>query len=338
MAQDDGTRDAADALLVSILMSVFNRASFVREALQSAQGQTYPNIEILVHDDGSTDGTTEIVQELAALDPRIRFTRAACNQGVASARNRLIERARGEFICWLDSDDIMLADKVRVQLAFLDAHPSIAAVAASTRRINAVGRSLPGGNNQRVESGRRELFIPFFATVTVMYRRRALMRAFPLRPLRDGSDCDLVLRVAEYGEIAETSDCLYVQRFHDGQMSRSAGSGYMIAVASNIYRAFGLDDIIAAPAIDEPAILRRILRDQHVLFTAVCKKKNTTWDAVNEGRFALVLVFLHTVRRIGTLGDRSATVAGCLRHAPRAFFQVVSYWLKRRLKTPSRYP
>ncbi len=337
MAQGDQMRDADDVPLVSILMPVFNRASYIGEALRSAQGQTYPSIEILVHDDGSTDGTAEIVEELAALDPRIRFTRTASNQGVASGRNRLIEHARGDFICWLDSDDIMLGEKIRVQLAFLDANPSVAAVATSTRPINAVGQSLPGDKTQAAEGGKQHIFIPGFATVTVMYRRGVLMKASPLRPFRNGSDVDLVLRVAELGRIGVISEELYVQRFHDGQMSRSAGSGYIIAIASNIFRAFGLGDIIAGPAIDEPAVLRQILRDRHVLLTTVCKKSNTAWGADTESRLATVLVLLHAVRRICTLGDRLVTVAGCLRQAPWVFFQVLRYWLKRRLNHPSRY-
>lgn len=336
MAQDDGTRDAADAPLVSILMPVFNRASYVREAIRSAQGQTYPSIEILVHDDGSTDGTTEIVEELAARDRRIRFTRAARNQGVASARNRLIERARGDFICWLDADDDMLPEKVRAQRDFLEANPTIAAVAASIHRINAAGQSLPV-RKRRAEGARLEIFIPELAIVTIMYRRSALMGAFPLRPLKNGSDIDLALRVAEFGEIAQTSDMLYVKRTHEGQMSRSAGSGYAIAIASNIYRALGLGDIIAGPEIDEAAILRRILRDRHILFSAIGEGRNDAGNAGRERRFALVLVLLHTARRTGILGDRLATLAGCLWHLPWTLLQVVVYWLKCWHHNRSRY-
>ncbi|MCZ6448870.1 MAG: glycosyltransferase family 2 protein [Alphaproteobacteria bacterium] len=332
MAQDDGTRDAAAEPLVSILMPVFNQASYVREAIGSAQGQTYPNIEILIHDDGSTDGTTEIVEQLAARDPRIRVTRAARNQGVASARNRLIERARGSFICWLDGDDIMLPDKVRAQRDFLDANPTIAVVAASIHRINAAGESLPVAR-RRAEVGGREIFLPGLGTVAMMYRRSALMGAFPLRPLRTGSDIDLVLRVAELGEIVKMPSTLYVRRMHEGQMSRSAGSGHVIAIASNIYRALGLGDIIAGPKIDEAAILRRILRDRHVLWAGVAKKGENG----REHRFSLVLVLLHVVRRIGTPGDRLAILALCLRYAPWALVQVVHYWLKRRLQIHSRY-
>ncbi|MCZ6742928.1 MAG: hypothetical protein O7D27_12305, partial [Alphaproteobacteria bacterium] len=143
-----------------------------------------------------------------------------------------------------------------------------------------------------------------------------------------------VLRVVELGEISQTSEVLYVRRIHQGQMSRSAGSGHVIAIASNIYRALGLGDIIAGPEIDEAAILRRILRDRHVLLSGVAKKEENR----RGHRFSLVLVLLHTVRRIGTAGDRMATLAQCVRHAPWALVQVVHYWLKRRLRTRSQYP
>ena len=300
MAQDDGTRDAAAEPLVSILMPVFNQASYVHEAIGSAKGQTYPSIEILVHDDGSTDGTTEIVEELAARDRRIRFTRAARNQGVASARNRLIERAKGSYICWLDSDDIMLPDKVRAQWDFLEENPAVVAVGCAMRKIDSNGKVLRGGE-MTVQEGGRDIFSPLLlGTVVMMYRRSVLMGAFPLRPLRNGSDIDLVLRVAEFGEIVKMPSTLYVRRMHEGQMSRSAGSGHVIAIASNIYRALGLGDIIAGPKIDEAAILRGILRDRHVLWSGVAKKGENG----REHRFSLVLVLLHVVRRIGRASCR----------------------------------
>ncbi len=316
-----------DSVLVSILMPVFSQASYVCEAIGSAQSQTYPNIEILVHDDGSTDGTPEIVRELAGCDPRIQFTRAQSNQGVAAARNVLIEHARGHYICWLDGDDNMLPDKVRAQRAFLEENPAVVAIGQTFL-----------GSKRWAKNGRRENFIPDLVPASIMYRGTVLRQIYPLRPLKSGEDIDLVLRVAEFGEISQTSEVLYSHRYHDGQMSRSAGSGYIIAIASNIYRTLGLGVVIAGPEIDEAAILRRMLDDRHILFGAIDEERNDTGNAGSERRFALVLVLLHAVRRIGTLGDRLAVLAGCLRHAPWALVQVVHYWLKRRLRTRSQYP
>lgn len=326
-----------DAPRVSILIPVFNQEAYVAEAIRSAQGQSFPDLEILVYDDGSTDRTVEIVEALARDDARIHLTGTDRNQGVARARNHLIEQARGAYICWLDADDMMAPDKIAAQCAFLDANPAIDAVATGLRSIAAGGVPLAEGDIRRPRGAGNRIFIPPFATVTIMYRREALARAFPLRPFKNGSDFDLVLRVAQNGEIALIADALYVRRYHDGQMSRTAASGHMIAVASNLYRAFGLEDIVDGAAIDEAALLRRILSDRPRLFLALRKTLGAGGPVMTEGRFALVLVLLHSVRRIGTAGERLTVVAGCLRHAPGALCQVVGFWLRRRRAARAMY-
>ncbi len=96
--------------LVSILIPTFNRAGYVLRAIESAQAQTYRNIEIVVYDDGSTDGSPKILRQCRG----ITVHRRKKNRGVGNARNRFIAMARGEYSCWLDSDD--LANRWRVQL------------------------------------------------------------------------------------------------------------------------------------------------------------------------------------------------------------------------------
>jgi glycosyltransferase involved in cell wall biosynthesis len=322
--------DVLEAPLVSILIPVCNLEPYVEQAIGSAQAQTYPNIEILVHDDGSTDRTVEIVQRLAEGDPRIRLSRSPSNQGVAHARNQLIEQASGAYVCWLDADDMMAEDKVMAQCAFLDANPAIDAVATAFRSIDAAGRPVTPDYLLKRGDPKGRVFIPPYATVTILYRREALLRGYPLRPLKNGSDFDLVLRVAQAGAIAEMPEILYIRRHHEGQMSLRAASGHMIAVASNIYRACGLADIVDAMAIDEPALLRRILSDRSRLFAALSLDGGASRDAMTEGRFALVLVLLHAVRRIGTAGERFGVAAACFCRAPGASFKVVRFWLRRR--------
>ncbi|KKN51273.1 hypothetical protein LCGC14_0624340 [marine sediment metagenome] len=96
--------------LVSILIPTFNRAAYVLRAIRSAQAQTYQNIEIIVYDDGSIDDTSKMLRQHRGITVHRRKT----NRGVGNARNRLIAMARGEYSCWLDSDD--LANRWRVQL------------------------------------------------------------------------------------------------------------------------------------------------------------------------------------------------------------------------------
>ena len=124
---------------VSVAIAAYNHAPFVRECIDSVRAQTFTDWEIVVTDDGSTDGTAEILRELADTDPRLRFHGFATNQGACVAMNDAIARARGEFIAILNSDDRFLPGKLARQVDFLDQHPEYAAVFALPRFIDERG-------------------------------------------------------------------------------------------------------------------------------------------------------------------------------------------------------
>lgn len=111
---------------VSVVVASYNHAPFVRQSLLSVLQQDFQDVEILVTDDGSRDGTPEQVQ--AVKDPRILLKVLPENRGACIAMNDGIRRARGEYIAVLNSDDVFLPGKLAKQLAFLEAHPHIAAV------------------------------------------------------------------------------------------------------------------------------------------------------------------------------------------------------------------
>lgn len=112
---------------ISVIVPLYNSEAYIGQCLGSAAGQTYKNLEILVVDDGSTDKSPEICRELAVAEKRIRLLRQE-NRGVSAARNRGLEEAAGEYIFFLDSDDMIhpclleellgQAEKNRAQLAF----------------------------------------------------------------------------------------------------------------------------------------------------------------------------------------------------------------------------
>ncbi|HUW56389.1 MAG TPA: glycosyltransferase family 2 protein [Planctomycetota bacterium] len=102
--------------LISIVIPAYNRAVKIVEALDSVQEQTYTNWEAVVVDDGSTDGTPEVVERLAASDPRIRLVRHKTNRGAQAARNTGIRASRGPWIAFLDSDDQYLANSLEIRL------------------------------------------------------------------------------------------------------------------------------------------------------------------------------------------------------------------------------
>jgi len=107
--------------LVSIILPVYNGAKYLREAIESALAQTYHSIELIAVDDGSTDTSAEI---LTSYQGKIRYFRQE-NRGAAAARNRGIREARGQYLAFLDADDIWSSQKLRRQVAYLRKHPAV---------------------------------------------------------------------------------------------------------------------------------------------------------------------------------------------------------------------
>ena len=109
---------------VSVIIPTYNQRDFVRETIDSVLAQTYNNIEIIVTDDGSIDGTREIIQEYASQYPeKIKPVYSEKNTGIAANINRGLAVRTGEFIAWLGGDDIMLPEKIQKQVDLLIGRP-----------------------------------------------------------------------------------------------------------------------------------------------------------------------------------------------------------------------
>ena len=106
--------------LVSIVMPSWNTARFIGDSIRSVLAQTYPHWELLIVDDCSTDDTDDVVASFA--DARIRFFKNETNSGAAVSRNRALREAEGEWIAFLDSDDLWAPDKLEKQIAFMQAN------------------------------------------------------------------------------------------------------------------------------------------------------------------------------------------------------------------------
>ena len=104
--------------LISVIVPVHNGERFLSETLVSALSQTFPDFELIIVDDGSSDRSPRLIEDFLARDARVRAARQL-NSGVAAARNRGIAEARGEFIATLDADDLWRPQKLEKQvLAF----------------------------------------------------------------------------------------------------------------------------------------------------------------------------------------------------------------------------
>jgi glycosyltransferase involved in cell wall biosynthesis len=217
---DSSDRDS----LVSVILPVYNGERFVAEALDSALRQTYGHLEVVVVDDGSVDGTRELIATRAASDSRVRIITQA-NQGLAAARNRGLQHASGELIAPLDADDVWEPTKLERQVRrIVDSGPEVGFVYCWWVSIDGQGAMLDRSPRWLIE-GRAEdalLQVNYTGAASVpLFHRRALEVTGPYDVTLDEGceDWDLVLRVAERFRVAVVPAVLVAYRRHRGSMS-----------------------------------------------------------------------------------------------------------------------
>ena len=119
---------------VSVIISTYNRANLLPRAVNSILAQTYTDFELIIVDDGSTDGTDEVILQFS--DSRIRYVRHETNRGAAATRNTGIAHAKGEYIAFLDDDDECTPNRLADQVAVLDANPDVGMVYGWIEEMN----------------------------------------------------------------------------------------------------------------------------------------------------------------------------------------------------------
>jgi len=160
--------------LVSVVIPTYNRCGYLQQAIESVLSQVYGDFEVIVVDDGSTDGTARVVAGFD--DGRVRYLYQP-NAGRSAARNRGIEVARGMYLAFLDDDDLYLPHKLACQVAFLESHPEIDLVSAGVRLIDEHG-AVRGVWRTWLDQPQLTLMDCLYAcplpTCSVLFRRRVL--------------------------------------------------------------------------------------------------------------------------------------------------------------------
>lgn len=188
--------------LVSIIIPAYNARRFIGESIDSALNQTYSNCEILVIDDGSTDDTRAFLQH--RYGDQIRYIYQE-NQGRGAARNYGLHLARGKYIQFLDADDLILPDKIRMQVMFLEAHPEYAAAYCHALFFFEDDPDHPSDHPRQESycSGdilEREILEPFLLPIMILVRRTWVDKVGGFdETLRSNEDWDLWLRIAHAG-------------------------------------------------------------------------------------------------------------------------------------------
>lgn len=187
--------------LVTTIIPVFNRAAMLREAVASVVAQTYRPIEVIVIDDGSTDDTARVADELAAVHGEVRVIHQP-NGGVGPAREAGRLGARGEFIQHLDSDDLLYPRKFELQVAGLRAQPECGVSYGWTRGVHdgAVATSPEKLTGERIETMFPSMLVSrWWHTPTPLYRRTLVDRAGAWLPLVNEEDWEYDARIASFG-------------------------------------------------------------------------------------------------------------------------------------------
>ena len=208
---------------VSVCMPAFNAERTIREAVLSVLGQEAVPLEVLVCDDGSRDGTLALVEAMAQADSRIRVFKNEANRGISRTRNRLVREARGEYIAWLDADDLALPGRLAAQMGFLDAHPEVVLVGGGIEFFadsdgQIIERRSYSGDDASL---RRQIFR--FSPVSqgaAMARRQALVEAGGFdEGLTQAEDLDLSFRLGRTGQFANLPQMVLRCRVHAGSVS-----------------------------------------------------------------------------------------------------------------------
>jgi glycosyltransferase involved in cell wall biosynthesis len=206
---------------VSVVIPVFNGTNFLAEAIESVLSQTYTDYELLIIDDGSTDGTWEIIQSYGE---RVRGFRKP-NGGVASALNRGIEEMRGRWFAWLSHDDLWLPEKLEKQVAFLEYYPQFRACYTDFFIMDDKGSILHAINTPWYprEQAICELFRGVYINGSTMLIERACFDEEGLfsEDWRYNQDTHMWLRLLRHFEIGRVAEKLAYQRIHGAQDSRN---------------------------------------------------------------------------------------------------------------------
>jgi glycosyltransferase involved in cell wall biosynthesis len=218
---------------VSVAMKAYQHERFVGAAIESVLNQSFADFELVVTDDGSTDGTAAAIARYD--DPRIRFERFPENRGIAAAMNATVRRARGEFVAILNSDDLALPGRLERQVAYLRDHPGVAAVFSVPVQIDERGEpteafgslfAVPFADpNAPRTAWLRHFFLRgnSLCAPSAMIRRAALTAIGPddVR-LAHLHDLDRWVRLLEAHEIRVLDEPLTAFRILDGARNASA--------------------------------------------------------------------------------------------------------------------
>lgn len=212
---------------ISVVMPVYNAEQYLREAVDSILAQTYESFELIASNDGSTDGTRDILEEYAGRDNRVHILNRA-NTGIVGALNDGLAVARAQFIARMDADDRSLPQRFEKQIRYLHDHRECVAVGCRALMIDPDGDPLgPFGkfvaDHEQIDAELMAANGGAIVHPAVMMRRDAVDAIGRYRDLPVCEDLDLFLRLTDVGILANLSKFLFEYRQHGSSICDTQG-------------------------------------------------------------------------------------------------------------------
>jgi len=208
--------------IISVVMPCFNASRYIDKAIESVLTQTFSNFEFIIINDGSTDETHEVVNRYK--DSRINYINFKKNKGNYVARNLGIKKAKGTFICVMDSDDVSYPNKLSTQYKYMLKHPHIGCVGCHADKIDKYGNIIGAVKCPLLKSDRLATLLLMDNVMvhpSIMLRKDVLLEYNLLYDTRYkyAADFDFLGRFAQYSKIINIKDTLVQYRIHDSQIS-----------------------------------------------------------------------------------------------------------------------
>ncbi len=257
--------------LVSVIIPVYNRLNFLKEAVESVLRQTYKNYELIIVDDGSTDDTP-LIKEIF---PPIKYIRHPENKGVAAARNTGIKNSHGELLAFLDSDDLWLPEKLEKQVEFMNQNPDL--LISQTEEIwIRNGKRVNPRKKHKKEGGNiffRSLELCLISPSAVILKRELLKEVGLFdEDLKAAEDYDLWLRITWKYPVGLLPQPLVIKRGgHPDQLSRTTP-------VIDRYRIIALKKLLLSVPLSNAqrsAVLKELQRKCWIVYNGALKKNNS---------------------------------------------------------------